>query len=214
MCERKTGGGLSFFQKWFNVFHYHRASGKYGFSTKCIQNVSRIFVNRWLKWYWSVFDLFCCCSNAFLCLPQHFFFSFYFFKSDRIITGIESWVTNLFPDLNPFPLVLVGKLTKIVLVSLLKHYLTSCFISTNTYVCLRKRTQWIFIIIYLFTDEAGCKGVLWFGIILWLHQRNYGSGIYMVECQGLDITLLRLPYSYNSKILSECIFILYVVAGA
>lgn len=142
------------------------------------------------------------------------FFSFYFFKSDRIITGIESWVTNLFPDLNPFPLVLVGKLTRIVLVSLLKRYLMSCFTSTNTYVCLWKRTQWIFIIVYLFTDEAGCKGVPWFGIILWLHQRNYGSGIYMVECQGLDITLLRLPYSYNSKTLSECIFILYVVAGA
>lgn len=59
---------------------------------------------------------------------------------------------------------------------------------------------------YLFTNEEVCKGVIWFGIFLWLHQRNCGYNIYMAKCQGLN-TRLRLQYSSNSKTLPEFIFI-------
>lgn len=78
-----TSSFLSFFQKWFwkcfITIRHQGSRGKYGFITQCIQNTSQVFVKRWPQWYWSVFDLFCCCIKALLCFPEHVFSVLLFF---------------------------------------------------------------------------------------------------------------------------------------
>lgn len=67
-----------------DVSNFHNASGKggkYGSSAKCIGNTAGVCVNRWPQGYWSGLDVFCCCSNAFVCCPQHDFGLFFFFFS-------------------------------------------------------------------------------------------------------------------------------------
>ena len=82
MCERKIGERLAFFQKLFHMcfitVSHQGKRGKYGFDAKCNQSASWVFVNGWPRWFWSVLDLLCCCSNVFPVLSWTDFFFFHF----------------------------------------------------------------------------------------------------------------------------------------